>query len=80
MTPPARKLPSTEAIEPQHVEEAHKLYPEQLQMLITHAAVGLAFTDAQGHFLYANPTYCKLLGYSEDELCQTGLLQLTHAD
>lgn len=80
MTPPARKLPSTDAIEFQQVEDVIKFHPEQLQMLVTHAAMGLAFTDTQGRFLYANPVYCKMLGYSVGELCQTDLLQITHVD
>ena len=76
MTPPARKLPSTD----RHVEDVPKLSLEQLEMLFAHAAVGIAFTDAQGHFLSVNPTYCQMLGYSEEELYQTEFLELIHVD
>ncbi len=44
------------------------------------AAAGMAIIDARGRFLQVNPAICRLLGYSEPELLQRTVEQITHPD
>ena len=44
------------------------------------AAAGLSLADLSGRFQAANPAQQKLLGYSEDELRQLSILDVTHED
>jgi diguanylate cyclase (GGDEF)-like protein/PAS domain S-box-containing protein len=45
-----------------------------------HAATGIVIADLSGQFLYVNPAYCVMLGYSEPELKARGVRELTHPD
>lgn len=50
-------------------------------MLAFHgAATGIAITDLQHRFIYANPAYCEMLGYSELELMSLTSRDVTHPD
>ncbi|MGB6452832.1 MAG: EAL domain-containing protein [Steroidobacteraceae bacterium] len=42
------------------------------------AAIGIAHVDESGRFIYVNPQLCRMLGYSEDELLQMGVKQISH--
>ena len=42
------------------------------------AAIGIAHVDDEGHFLYANPQLCEMLGYSERELLALTVKQISH--
>jgi len=44
------------------------------------AAVGIAHVGDAGEFLYANPQLCRMLGYTEDELLQRTVRQISHPD
>ncbi len=41
---------------------------------------GMAFVSTEGRFLKANHALCEMLGYSEDELLQRGIADVTHPD
>ncbi len=41
------------------------------------AAVGIAITDLEGRFLEANSAYCRIVGYSEEELRGMGFMSFT---
>ena len=41
---------------------------------------GMAYTDASGAIIHANPAFCELLGYEEDQLIGRTMLDLTPAD
>ncbi len=45
-----------------------------------HAAVGLALSRPDGRFLRVNAAVCQMLGYSEDELLQRSIRDITHPD
>jgi diguanylate cyclase (GGDEF)-like protein/PAS domain S-box-containing protein len=45
-----------------------------------HAATGMMIADLKGHFIYANPAYCAMLGYTEAELKLRSVRELTHPD
>ena len=45
-----------------------------------HAAIGMALTHPDGHFLRVNAAVCQMLGYSEEELLALDITRLTHPD
>jgi PAS domain S-box-containing protein len=48
--------------------------------LVENATVGVARNALDGKFLYANPGFCQMVGYSADELAQMTWQQITHPD
>jgi diguanylate cyclase (GGDEF)-like protein/PAS domain S-box-containing protein len=44
------------------------------------AAIGISHVDDQGHFLYVNPQLCAMLGYSESELLERTVRDISHPD
>ena len=45
-----------------------------------HAAIGMALTHPDGHFLRVNAAVCQMLGYNEAELLALDIPALTHPD
>jgi diguanylate cyclase (GGDEF)-like protein/PAS domain S-box-containing protein len=45
-----------------------------------HAAIGMALTHPDGHFLRVNAAICQMLGYAEAELLTLDIRTLTHSD
>jgi diguanylate cyclase (GGDEF)-like protein/PAS domain S-box-containing protein len=45
-----------------------------------HAAIGMALTHPDGHFLRVNAAVCQMLGYREEELLALTIAKLTHPD
>ncbi len=41
----------------------------RLDALYRHASLGMAMVDGKGRYLQANSEFCRIVGYSEDELC-----------
>ncbi len=64
-------------------EQAKKiLYNEaEFKTIFEQAPVGIARVDAQnGNFITVNDEYCRILGYTENELIQMNFQSLTHPD
>ena len=53
---------------------------EQFRILFEHAPDGMTMCALDGRFLYANPTLCRVLGYSEQELTRKRWIDVTHPD
>jgi diguanylate cyclase (GGDEF)-like protein/PAS domain S-box-containing protein len=51
-------------------ETLHKNKEQQFKIMVRASLDGFLITDAQGHFLEVNDAYCRMLGYSQDELLQ----------
>jgi len=45
-----------------------------------HAPIGIAMVGAAGRFFRVNPAFCKMLGYTNDELLEKSFSDLTHPD
>ena len=48
--------------------------------VLRYASTGIAITDWDGHFQQCNPAYCRLVGYTEDELKLIEFSTLIHPD
>jgi len=53
---------------------------ERFRSLFNAAATGIATFTPQGRFLHANEAYCRMLGYTEDELRARDFAPLTHPE
>ncbi len=53
---------------------------ERFRSMFRAAATGIAISTPDGRFLQANAAYCRMLGYTEDELRTRDFASLTHPD
>src|SRR5262249_52033093 len=53
---------------------------EELRSLFDLSAIGMAQASREGRYLRVNRKYCQMLGYSEAELLQLTLYDVTHPD
>lgn len=69
-----------------HAEEQERITEELLQSeahfrgAFDYAAVGMALVGIDGRWLRVNHSFCKLVGYSEDELLKMDFQSITHPD
>jgi diguanylate cyclase (GGDEF)-like protein/PAS domain S-box-containing protein len=63
-----------------NAEEALRESERKFRSVFEWAGVGIAIIDLEGNFIQVNPNLQKMLGYSEDELCQLSLAGVTHPD
>jgi PAS domain S-box-containing protein len=54
--------------------------PDTFREVFAAAPAGIVVGDVSGRFLAVNPSYCALLGYSEDELLGHSFREFTHPD
>ncbi|HYL84667.1 MAG TPA: PAS domain S-box protein [Candidatus Angelobacter sp.] len=59
-------------------EEAFRRSEELLHAAFDQVAVGFSMTDLQGRFMKVNEAYCRITGYSEQELLSTNYQAITH--
>jgi PAS domain S-box-containing protein len=57
-----------------------RLSEEQFRSMFDASATGIAVSTPDGRFLEANAAYCRMLGYSENELRKRDFASLTHPD
>src|SRR5438034_3256783 len=72
--------PSEDVTERNRTEEALRKSEERWRSVFENSAIGVALTDLKGRFLATNPTYQKMLGYTEDEFQTVSFLEITHED
>jgi formate hydrogenlyase transcriptional activator len=61
-------------------EEALRKSEERWRSVFENSAIGVALTDLNGRFLATNPTFQKMLAYTESELQRLSFLEITHED
>ncbi|MDB6131263.1 MAG: Multi-sensor hybrid histidine kinase [Verrucomicrobiales bacterium] len=59
-------------------EDALKLSESRFRQAFKHAAAGIALTNLDGSFISINSTYCKILGYTEEEILDPSFRPRTH--
>jgi PAS domain S-box-containing protein len=64
----------------QQREEALRESEERFRRAFEHAAFGMALVGTDGRLLRVNPSVCRMLGYSEEELLATTFQALTYPD
>jgi PAS domain S-box-containing protein len=62
------------------VEQALRDSESRFRAIVSQATVGVAQTDLEGRFTYVNAGYCQITGYSEAELYERRMQDLTHPD
>src|ERR1700730_482508 len=72
--------PSENATERKRTEEALRKSEERWRSVFENSAIGVALTDLNGRFLATNPTYQKMLAYTEEEFRTLSFLEITHED
>lgn len=63
-----------------HRENQLRVSEERFRGIYQHAETGLTIVDTNGRFVDANPAYCRLLGYTLDEVKQLTVDDLIHPD
>ncbi|MDC4225788.1 MAG: PAS domain S-box protein [Candidatus Manganitrophus sp.] len=69
-----------ETIERRRAEEALRLSEEQFRGAFDHAPIGMALLHPDGRWLRVNPVFCRMLGYSEQELIGANFQSTPHPD
>ena len=66
--------------EQRRTTEALRLSEERFRKVFQHASIGIAIADWSGNFQQCNPAYCRLVGYTEEELKTVDFARLIHPD
>jgi PAS domain S-box-containing protein len=66
--------------EKKQTEKALRESEEKLRMTIDYSPIGVCTTDLQRNILTVNSAYCKMLGYSREELLKMSFMDFTHPD
>jgi two-component system sensor kinase FixL len=53
---------------------------EELRLTFENAPLGIATLDLSGHFLWANPAFCGMIGYNKAEILELSIRDVTHAE
>ncbi|HEX6732206.1 MAG TPA: sigma 54-interacting transcriptional regulator [Pyrinomonadaceae bacterium] len=61
-------------------EDALRNVEERWRSVFENSAIGVALADLKGRLLAVNPTYQKMLGYTEEEFQTLSFLDFTHED
>jgi PAS domain S-box-containing protein len=56
------------------------LHPEYYRLIFDTSHLGILTTDPAGNFLDANPAFCRMLGFTLDEMLHKNISTLTHPD
>jgi diguanylate cyclase (GGDEF)-like protein/PAS domain S-box-containing protein len=68
------------AIERFQVELALRNSEARFRAVFESAGIGVVTRSAEGRFIQANPAFCAMLGYSEDELRTLSISDIAHPD
>lgn len=64
----------------QQTEAALRESEEKFRIIFETSSVGIVLRDKVGRLITANPIFCKMLGYTEEELRDLSFVDLTHPD
>jgi PAS domain S-box-containing protein len=70
----------TDITERKRAEEAVRESEERFRSTFAQAAVGMAHLTPKGSFLRVNQKFCRILGYTSDELLQLTVQEISHPD
>jgi len=52
----------------------------RMTRVFEHSAAGIALLDLEGHWLDVNPAFCRLVGYTREELQGRSFVEITHSE
>jgi PAS domain S-box-containing protein len=61
-------------------ENAVRVSDERFRSMFTTSTTGMAISTPHGHYLEANAAYCRMLGYTREELLERNFATLTHPE
>lgn len=67
-------------IERMHAEQALAVSESRFRTAFNQAAVGIAHVSAEGQYLEVNDQYCRILGYTREEMIGRRTADMTHPD
>jgi PAS domain S-box-containing protein len=62
------------------MDSEQKENQERIKAIVLNAPIGIAVSDRSRHFISANDAFCKILGYTENELQKMTFRDITHID
>ncbi len=65
-------------VEKNRAETRLRLSEERLKTIVMNAPIGIATSDVNKRFINANEAFCKILGYTEEELRKLTFREITH--
>ncbi|HSL44819.1 MAG TPA: PAS domain S-box protein [Anaerolineales bacterium] len=69
-----------QALERARAEDALRESEERFRALVSQATAGITQSDLESGLVFANPRFCEMLGYSEEELLGKKIWDLTYAE
>jgi PAS domain S-box-containing protein len=69
-----------EVTQRRRTEETLRASEERWRSMFEVSAVGIALTDENRRFAAANNAFQRMIGYTEEELCRLGPIEITHED
>jgi PAS domain S-box-containing protein len=70
----------TDITERRLAEEQLRLSEERFRLAFENAPIGIDIFDHESQFLKVNDAFCKMIGYSAEELTKVGFLDITHPE
>jgi PAS domain S-box-containing protein len=70
----------TDLTEQRRLEQRQREAERQFENAFTNGAIGMGMVALNGRWTRVNPALCRLLGYSEEELCELNFAEMTHPD
>jgi formate hydrogenlyase transcriptional activator len=70
----------SDAAKRKRTEEALRKIEERWRSVFENSAIGVALADLTGRLMAVNPTYQRMLGYTEEEFKTLSFLDFTHED
>jgi PAS domain S-box-containing protein len=61
-------------------EDALKESEKRSRAIVANSPIGIATSGANKHFINANEAFCKIMGYTEDELLKLTFKEITHRE
>jgi PAS domain S-box-containing protein len=71
---------SSDVTEKKRAEQAARQSRERFFAALSEASLGMALTDLDGKFIEVNSSFCRITGYSMDELQRMDCSTITHPD
>lgn len=70
----------TDITERKKTEKAMQQSEEKMRMMINNSQIGFSTSDFTGRFIEVNPAFCKMIGYSSEELLHKHFNNFSHPD